>query len=626
MAIEQLTEEQVRTMTVEEKDRWWLKNIYKGNMPQLTLRSAITGMLLGGVLSLTNLYIGSKTGWTLGVGITSVILAFALFRALQFTFNVREFTILENNCMQSIATSAGYMTAPLTSSMAAYMWVTGTIIPMHHTIIWIIVLAILGVLFAFPLKRRFINDEQHPFPEGRAAGIVLDALHNSDAREGVFKAKLLTMFCAVSGVLELLKAKELLARIKLQVLTIPEALETKVFAWLNWHPAIMGTPLHQLTVSFHPDHVMMGTGGLMGIRIGTSLLIGASINYLVLAPWMIDSGSIVPAKVGEIAFKDIVQWSLWPGVAMMTTASLYAFFSKPKIILTAFKGLLSGKKRTSDELSEIELPMSVFAIGIPVIGAITVYFGWRFFDISPLMGAIAIPLVFVFTLIGVNSTALTAITPGSALAKLTQLTYGILAPNNIRTNIMTAGITSEVALNASNLLMDIKPGYMLGAKPRQQAIGHVLGIFAGAAVAVPVFYRAFLQGDPNNLVSADLPMPSAVSWRAVAELLTQGIDKLPITAAWAALIGAVLGILLELKKRGARLSPIGLGLGFMIPWFTCFAMFLGAFIFWVLSKWAAKESWADRVVVNNQETICAGVIAGGALTGVFIKLFDALAK
>ncbi len=206
MAIEQLSEEQVRTMTIEEKDQWWLKNVYKGNMPQLTLRSAITGMILGGVLSLTNLYIGSKTGWTLGVGITSVILAFAMFRSLQFTFNVREFTILENNCMQSIATSAGYMTAPLTSSMAAYMWVTGTIIPMHHTIIWIIVLAILGVLFAFPLKRRFINDEQHPFPEGRAAGIVLDALHNSDAREGVFKAKLLTICCAVSALLEFLKS------------------------------------------------------------------------------------------------------------------------------------------------------------------------------------------------------------------------------------------------------------------------------------------------------------------------------------------------------------------------------------------------------------------------------------
>ena len=83
----------------------------------------------------------------------------------------------------------------------------------------------------------------------------------------------------------------------------------------------------------------------------------------------------------------------------------------------------------------------------------------------------------MFTLIGVNSTALTAITPTGALGKLTQLTYSVLAPKNITTNISTAAITAEVAGHASNLLMDIKPGYMLGAKPRQQAIGHVRNNF-----------------------------------------------------------------------------------------------------------------------------------------------------
>lgn len=626
MAIEQLTEEQVRTMTIEEKDRWWLKNVFKGNMPQLTLRSAITGMLLGGVLSLTNLYIGSKTGWTLGVGITSVILAFAMFRALKFSFNVREFSILENNCMQSIATSAGYMTAPMTSSLAAYMWVTGSIIPMHHTIIWIIVLAILGVLFAFPLKRRFINDEQHPFPEGRAAGIVMDALHNSDAKEGVLKAQLLTIFSLASAAIEFLKQPDLLGKIGVGFLAIPHALEERVFHWLNLDPRLAGTPLHQLTVTIEPDHVMMATGGLMGIRSGASLIIGASLNYLILTPWMIDYGSIVAKTAGALTFKEIVQWSLWPGVAMMTTASLFAFFSKPKIILTAFSGMFGRKKRGDDLLKDIELPMSVFAIGIPIMGAITVYFAHRFFDVSPVLGVIAIPLVFVFTLIGVNSTALTAITPGSALAKLTQLTFGILAPGNIKTNLMTAGITSEVALNASNLLMDIKPGYMLGAKPRQQAIGHVLGIFAGAAVAVPVFYHAFLRGDSNNLVSETLPMPAAQTWRAVAELLTQGIGMLPLTAAWAALIGAVLGIVLEIGKRRIPLSAIGLGLGFVIPWNTCFAMFLGSFIFWLLGRTSGKESWTDRILVKNQEPVCAGVIAGGALMGVAVKLWEALAK
>ena len=82
MAVEQLTESQVREWTAEQKDRWWLENVFRGDMPQLTIRSALTGMILGGVLSLTNLYIGIQTGWTLGVGITSVILAFAAFKTL----------------------------------------------------------------------------------------------------------------------------------------------------------------------------------------------------------------------------------------------------------------------------------------------------------------------------------------------------------------------------------------------------------------------------------------------------------------------------------------------------------------------------------------------------------------
>src|SRR5438309_8610446 len=104
MAIHELNEEQLHTMSLEEKDAWWLKNVYKGDMPQLTLRSALTGMILGGVLSLTNLYIGIRTGWTLGVGISSVILSYAFFKMLQKMKLGSEMSILENNAMQSIAT------------------------------------------------------------------------------------------------------------------------------------------------------------------------------------------------------------------------------------------------------------------------------------------------------------------------------------------------------------------------------------------------------------------------------------------------------------------------------------------------------------------------------------------
>jgi hypothetical protein len=78
MPLLQLTDEQIRTWSREQKDRWWLENVYRGDMAQLTVRSAVTGFFLGGVLAATALYIAAKTGITIGVGLTSVILAFAI--------------------------------------------------------------------------------------------------------------------------------------------------------------------------------------------------------------------------------------------------------------------------------------------------------------------------------------------------------------------------------------------------------------------------------------------------------------------------------------------------------------------------------------------------------------------
>jgi len=629
MAIKQLTEEQIRTWTLAQKDRWWLENVWRGDMPQLTWRSALTGMGLGGLLSLTNLYIGAKTGWTLGVGITSVILAFALFKVLSRVGLGREFTILENNAMQSVATAAGYMTAPLISSLAAYMLVTQSVIPMPITVAWMIAISVLGVLFAFPLKRRFINDEQHPFPEGRAAGIVMDALHTSDAREGLFKARVLVVAGALSALAKFMQSHDLMARLKVGFLTIPEFLDGWIYRLLSLR--IRGVDLRELTVRPDTDFVMMAAGGLMGIRVGVSLMVGALINYLVLAPWAISIGDITgrvgPDGVVHYGFRAITAWALWGGVAMMTTASLLAFFARPQILVSAFRGVFRRVSPEEDVLRDIELPMRVFVLGIPIVGAIVVLMAHAFFDVKPWLGILAVPLVFVFTLIGVNSTALTSITPTGAMGKLTQLTYGVLDPGNIKTNLMTAGITAEVASNASNLLMDIKPGYMLGAKPRQQAIGHVLGIIAGALVSVPVFYLVFLKGGPAELIRDQYPMPAASIWKAVGEVLTEGVSKLPVSARWAALVGGLLGILLEALRLATRgrfwLSGVGVGLAAVIPFNTCFAMFLGSLMFWVAGRACRKpDTAAHRLLVQNQEPICGGVIAGGALMGIVVILLE----
>jgi uncharacterized oligopeptide transporter (OPT) family protein len=311
---------------------------------------------------------------------------------------------------------------------------------------------------------------------------------------------------------------------------------------------------------------------------------------------------------------------------MMTTSSLYSFFAKPEIIVAAFKR--KGGSEKKDILQDIELPLWISMVGIPVTGLVMMWLGHVWFNIDWWVSLIAIPLVFVFTLIAVTSTGLTAITPGGALGKLTQLTFAIIKPGDMGTNIMTAGINGEVALNASNLLMDIKPGYMLGGKPRHQAIGHCLGILAGAIVAVPVFYL-LLQNDISRITSPSLPMPGASIWIAVAEVLAKGLSVLPDSTRIAVIIGAFVGIFIEFMNRRTHgrfpISAMGLGLSFVLKFSDCWAMAAGSLLFWGVGRLAAeKGSKTRKIFVDNQETVCAGVIAGGSIMGIILIILETI--
>lgn len=664
MAIQRLTPAQIRSMSLAEKDEWWLKNVYRGDMPQLTWRAVATGVILGSVLSLTNLYIAMRTGWLLGVGITSVILAFSLYKVLSKIGLGREMTVLENNAMQSIATAAGYMTAPLVSSLAAYTMITGKIVPMYVAIVWMLGLAGLGILFAFPMKKRFINDEQLPFPEGMAAGVVMDSLHTDDPTQGILKAKVLLAGGALSSLIEVLRDEKLM-RLFAAVRAIPAYYDELLYR-AGVTPAILGTPLSNLTIRFDTSIIFIATGALAGIQTAASMFIGAVLNYAVIAPLLIQKGIILPGESGQVGFEEITLWGLWGGVACMTSASLFAFLSKPRVLLESL-GELARKRAPGeiDRLASIELPTRVSLIGVPIIGAALAVMGKLWFDIPIWLGLISVPLVFVFSLIAARTTGLTSMTPSSTLAQLTQLTFGVIAPGQITTNILSAGVTSEVSAHASNLLMDIKPGYMLGAKPRQQAVGHFIGAVAGLLVAVPIWYIYIIAGDPKRYGTVELPVPSAVVWKAVSEVLMKGLSFLHPTAQAAVVIGALLGVVLEASKRLSKdrfpLSAIGFGLAFVLPFSGIFTIFLGALLFWLIERRAARaqegsaaakpedidpfaatvqeEEEGDAgpkaaeeppkaptarpwyVVMNeNRETICAGVIAGGSLTGIALTI------
>jgi OPT family oligopeptide transporter len=661
MAIQQLSDEQIRSWSREQKDRWWLENVFRGDMAQLTLRSGLTGFLLGGILSATGLYIAAKTGITVGVGLTAVILAFALFRVLAGMGLASDFTILENNCGQSIATAAGYVVTPLTSSLAAYMLITGVVIPWWQMMIWMAVIAILGVLVAFPMKRRFINEEQMPFPEGRASGVVLDSLYDGNAGEAMFKARLLGLTALGAGIYQAIVSDGWMKLLQFKLLRMNEwlgmkapwvfheRLDTYYYEWAVKAqlavPKILGTDFRVLGLRLTLDAAMLGVGGLMGIAVASSCLLGSFINFGVLAPLMIQAGDIAPrlgpggAPVPLSRAEIVNQWSLWWAVTMMVVGSLVSLLGKPEMLTGAFKGLFgkrdASRSKGTDVLAHIEVPLWVSWVGVPVFSLLGAWVTHLFFGVPLLLALVSLPLIFVLTIICTNSMALTSWTPTSALSKITQFTMGAIDRSNPASNLLPAGMTAEIASNAANLLSDIKPGYMLGGKPRHQVWGHVIGIFAGVLACVPLYFLLFLPADASGvrstatIISEQFAMPSALQWKGVAELIAKGVKDLPASAIVSMVVAAIAAVAIELLRIVTKgrfpLSAVAIGLGVVLPPEAVLAMFAGALLFWAMGlRHKTPGSRGHRIWVEGCEPICAGLISGAALMGIGNAVLNAV--
>jgi len=659
MALQHLTDEQIATWTRSQKDEWWFKNIFRGDMAQLTLRSGFTGFLLGGILSATGLYIGAKTGISLGVGLTSVILAFALFRALHSAGLAQDYTILENNCTQSIATASGYVTTALISSLPAYMLVTGHVPKWWHIAVWMFLVSLTGVLLAFPLKRRFINEDQAPFPEGRACGVVLDSLYHGKGNEGMFKAKLLGWVGAGAALLQAICGEgwmklvqfKLLAMDKWAGMAEPWHLHDRIddyyYAWAakahGFIPSILGTDFRTLGLRVVVDAALIGTGGLMGLAVAASCFVGVIVNFVILAPLMIQAGDIAP-RLGPngvlipLNRVEIVnQWSLWWGVTMMVVGALVSLLAKPEIFTSAFKRKTPAAKvdARSDLLKDIEVPLWISWVGVPVVSLLGCYVTHAFFGVPLWLSIVSLPLIFVLTVICTNSMALTSWTPTGSLSKITQFTMGALDRTNPGSNLLPAGMTAEVASNAANLLSDIKPGYMLGGKPRHQAVGHVIGNLAGVLASVPLFFLLFVKTDANgvstvaDMVSDQFGFPAALQWKGVADIIAKGLTSLPTSALISMGVAAVAAIVIEgmriATKGRSGLSAVAIGLGVTLPPQATLTMFVGALLFFYMGRRHKQAGTrGHRIWVEGMEPICAGLISGAALMGIGDAIINVL--
>ncbi len=579
-----------------------------GARRQLTVRAVVSGMLLGALLCLSNLYVVLKTGWSLGVTITACVMAYALFRALYALGITRtEFGVLENNAMGSVASAAGFMTGGGNmAALPALLMLTGLRPGGVSMFFWFALIAALGVFVGIPVKRQLINKEQLPFPTGTATAETLRAMH--DHGSGSDKARLLLVAAVIGTLIAWLRD----AKAPWMPFNIPHAFSLPLL--------LAGIPLAQWTLAAEGSLILVGGGALISFRTGWSMLLGALITYGLIGPRLYETGII-----GNVSYRTVVGWTLWPGAGILVSSGLMALFFEWRAIAKSLSSVTALFRRTpaaDDPADAVEAPQSWFVGAFLVLGPPIVYLMHRLFEIPIWAGVIALPLAVVLGIIASRVTGETDVTPTKALGPVTQAVYGMLLPGKLVPNIMSANVTGGIGLHAADLLLDLKSGHLLGANPRQQLIGQLFGVLAGAAVVVPAFN--LLVPSADILGSEQFPAPSVQVWASVSKVFSTGLEGLAPSAQWAALAGVALGIVLSLnerygRKRAKRFLPSasGFGMAFVMPGYNSVSFFLGALIAEVLRR--RKPAFAARTVV----TVASGFIAGESLMGILIAMLIA---
>ena len=610
----------------EERDAAWVKHYYAGDeSPQLTVRAVVMGGLLGAAMSVSNLYTTLKLGWAFGVAITACVLSYAIWNGLVAVGVAKtKMTLLENNCMQSTASAAGYSTGgTLATAVGALLLVTGDDgrLGWFSVGAWVFLTALLGVFLAIPMKRQMINSEQLAFPSGIAAAETLRSLY-AQGRESVLKARALIGSLVVGAVSALVRSFGY----------IPEQLPLGFNVFTIRNTTFTGG---QLGMWVEPSLLLIAAGMIVGIRVSTWMLVGSLVNYLVLAPnamslpdWVEEGKHFfghletVVGDDGVIAMVRVTRWSLWLGTALLVASGLTSFALGYKTILRAIRGV-GQKKDGADEdpVARLEVPASWLVMGgIPVtIGLMLLC--WLSFGIAPWLGLVSVVLSFVLALVACRATGETDTTPIGAMGKITQFTFALLAPANTTVNLMTAGITAGAAGSSADLLTDLKSGYLLGANPRKQFLAQFSGVFFGVLAVVPAWYLLV----PNRAALEAFNSPATTMWYAVAQALARGIDTIPESARYAIVIGGLVGVVLSLVEglapRAVRAfvpSSMGLGLAMVVPFANAFSFFVGAVIAEVWMR-LHKES-DDRYIVP----LASGTVAGESLAAAAYALLAAL--
>jgi uncharacterized oligopeptide transporter (OPT) family protein len=562
---------------------------------ELSLRAVLTGAVLGILLTPSNVYAGLKIGWSFNMSIIALLVGFGIWQSLARR-NSRQpaWTLHESNINQTVASAAAsIISGGLVAPIPAYTLLTGQQLDPIPMMAWVFSVSFLGIWIAWYLRPTLLNDHGLKFPEGMATLETLQHIYHH-GQEAVVRIKVLFSAALLSGLVKWV--------------------DGFVWAIARWAPTAQ---LERLTFTLDPSLLLIGFGGIIGIRVGLTLILGSLLAWGALAPWLISEGWVVLAPdANGPQFAKLVEWLLWPGVSLMVCSTLSAL---------GIRLFNSPKHASKPNTPRARAPFSLGpALGLMLSIALVVGLQAALFGIDVWMALLSIPLAICLAVVAARVVGATGIAPIGAIGKLSQLTFGLIAPGQVPINLMSANTAGGAAGQSTDLMNDFKVGLAIGATPKKQVMAQCIGIFLGSVVGVLV-YLALIPDPQHMLLTEQWPAPAVATWKAVAQTLTHGLESLSPQIRWAIFIGGFVGLVLGaldslLPQRMARWLPstAALGLAFVLPASTSMMMGLGAVLTWIVSRrW---PSVTERFAI----TAAAGLIAGESITGVGASFWEML--
>ena len=555
--------------------------------PQLTLRATLCGLFVGTLLCFTNMYFGLQTGWVTMGSIQCAVVGFLIMRALP----VRRFTAVENVVVQTVGVATATM--PLAGGFvgiipALQLLDPPIVLSTGELLLWCTALAYFGIFFAVPLRRQTILAEKLPFPSGTATANMIRVLHESSSTGAIGKAQppeLTARFRALLLSFGLSCAVALTTQV-----VAPPLANVRVADWLGFPAA----SLWHWTV--RPALSYVGQGAIMGPHSALSMLGGAVAAWALLGPAAMRAGWVSEVDSWEVGAQG---WVLWVALGLMLAESLTSLLllvlrqlaATPRDADAVAATLLAEEVAPPEQLVPLRwwvpglLGSSALCVGL--VSALLAVPAWQL--------VVSVALSCVVAVLAVRALGQTDLNPASAVGKLSQIIFAFVAPGHVATNIVAGALAEAGAMQAGDLMQDLKTGHLLGASPRAQFFAQLIGSTFSVFVTVGAYQLYTSAYGCSTLppgggggwgCAEQFGVPVAHVWLDMAVLMQQGLGALPpgclSFAAWFGAAGVLLALvraapemglplLRHVPPRALRLLPSGVAFGigmYLTPDFT----------------------------------------------------------